>query len=111
MPFGLLVTVPWPAGTVTDNCSLGKALKVAVTEVLADKLTWQVEDPLQAPVQPANVEPVEGIAVNWTTVSVVKDALQLEVQPIAAGLLFTTPLPFPENCTVKDWEVSLTPTP
>jgi len=40
---------------------------------------------------------IPGIAVNWTTVLVVNEAVQFELHPMAAGLLFTTPLPFPEN--------------
>jgi hypothetical protein len=39
IPDGLLITVPWPAGTVTVSCFCGRALKVAVTAVLPYKLT------------------------------------------------------------------------
>ena len=49
--------------------------------------------PLQAPLQPANVEPESGIAVKFTTVPLSKFAEQLELQEIPASKLrFPAPL-------------------
>jgi hypothetical protein len=43
-------------------------LKVAVTDWLAFMVTEQAAMPVQAPLQPANVEPEAGVAVRLTTV-------------------------------------------
>src|SRR5215470_6974128 len=69
MPAGLDVTVPLPA-PVLAMLSVAVRLNVAVT-------TWSplivtvhaLAAPVQAPDQPANVEPGSGVAVNVTTVA------------------------------------------
>ena len=42
--------------------------KEAVTVRAWDIVTWQVPVPLHAPLQPANLEPLAGLAVKVTTV-------------------------------------------
>ncbi len=68
MPAGLLVTVPLPVPasvTVRANCV---AVNVAVTLCAWLIVTWQLPVPVQAPLQPANVEPLAGVAVSVTRV-------------------------------------------
>ena len=68
MPTGLLVTDPVPVPdsvTVKANCDV---VKVAVTLRAWLIVTWQLPVPVQAPLQPANVEPLFAVAVNVTSV-------------------------------------------
>ena len=51
--------------------------------------------PVQAPPQPAKLEPKAGVAVRVTTAFWVKDALQVAPQLMPAGLLETVPVPDP----------------
>jgi hypothetical protein len=70
IPAGLLVTVPVPVPallTVKANCWI---LKVAVTDCAALIVTTQLPVPEHAPLQPANVDPADGEAVNVTDVPV-----------------------------------------
>ncbi len=71
MPLGLDVTVPDPAPatvTVKVNCD---TLNVAVQLRAASIVTLVVcELPSQAPLQPANVDPLAGSAASVTTVPV-----------------------------------------
>jgi hypothetical protein len=77
-------------------------LKVAVTLVLAAKVTVQVPVPEHPPpVQPANVEPELGVAVSVTAVPLAKLALQACPQLMPEGLLVTVPVPVPLSCTVS----------
>jgi hypothetical protein len=68
MPLGLLVTVPVPVPdfeTVKLNIW---SVKIAVTSRAWVIVTLQVPVPVQAPLQPAKVEPVAGVAVRVTGV-------------------------------------------
>jgi hypothetical protein len=70
IPVGLLVTVPVPVPasvTVSANCT-GVVLNVAVTDFAALIVIEQLPVPVQAPLHPANVEPVPAEAVSVTGV-------------------------------------------
>jgi hypothetical protein len=68
IPTGLLVTVPLPVpARVTLRGKVG-LLKVAVTDLLAVMLNEQEPVPVQAPLQPAKVDPAAGDAVRVTIV-------------------------------------------
>jgi hypothetical protein len=101
IPVGLLVTVPVPVpALVTLNLNAG-TLNVAVTDFAALIVTLQVPVPLQAPLQPANVDPAAALAVSVTTVPLLKFALQMVPQLIPAGLLVTVPVPVPALVTLN----------
>ena len=70
-------------------------MKVAVTFVAAVMVTTQVLVPVQAPDQPAKVDPFAGDAVNVTRVPEVKFAEHVAVQLMPAGELATVPAPVP----------------
>ena len=61
----------------------------------------QVDVPLHAPDQPANVDPAAGMAVRVTELPVAKFAEHVCPQSIPAGLLVTVPDPVPEFVTVS----------
>jgi hypothetical protein len=63
------VTVPLPVTLIERGTEL--EANVAVTEVAPFRATEQVPVPLQAPPQPVNVEPLEGVAVKviWPTLN------------------------------------------
>src|SRR5215475_13935210 len=68
MPPGLDVTVPVPAPALA-TVSVAERLNVAVTAWPALIVTVHgLATPVQAPDQPANVEPGSGVAVKVTTV-------------------------------------------
>ena len=70
MPVGLEVTVPVPVpARVTASAKLDELLNVAVTARAAVIDTAQVPVPVQAPLQPAKLDPVAALAVSVTTVS------------------------------------------
>jgi hypothetical protein len=56
---------------------------------------------VQAPLQPAKVEPVDGAAVSVTVVLLVMLALHVEPQLTPAGLEVTVPEPFPLLVSVR----------
>jgi hypothetical protein len=58
-----LVTVPVPEPVFVTESATGAGLNVAVTEVAALTVTVQAAVPVQAPLQPAKVEPAAGVAV------------------------------------------------
>ena len=71
--------------------------KSALTLKTALIVTEQVNAvPVQAPLQPAKLEPEVGVAVRVTTAFCVKDALQVAPQSMPAGLLETVPVPNPD---------------
>ena len=76
-----------------------EALNVAVTEVLAVRVTAHVPVPVHAPDHPANVEPEPGEAVSVTDVPLAKLALHVVPQMIPDGLLVIVPVPLPVLCT------------
>jgi hypothetical protein len=76
-------------------------LNVAVTEVLAVRLTVHVLVPVQAPDHPANVEVPLGVAVSVTDVPLAKLAVQVVPQLIPEGLLVIVPAPVPAPCTAS----------
>ena len=77
------------------------ALKAAVTEALAARLTVQVPVPVQAPDHPAKEDPVLGVAVSVTAVELEKLALHVVPQLMPAGELETVPVPAPLVATVS----------
>ena len=76
-------------------------LNVAVTDLAALIVTEQLPVPVQAPLQPAKVEPAAAVAVRVTTVPLVKFAVHVLGQLIPAGLLLTVPVPVPASVTVS----------
>lgn len=81
-------------------------LNAAVTEALAFRATAHVPVPLHAPDQPANVEPVLGVAVSVTDVPPAKLVPHVCPQLIPEGLLATIPFPVPVLCTVS-WKLGI----
>ena len=61
------VTVPRPV-PVLVMVSMGGRLKAAVTLLALSIVTVQGSTPVQAPVHPAKVAPVDGVATRLTTV-------------------------------------------
>ena len=76
-------------------------MKVAVTFIALFIVVTQVPVPLHAPLQPVNVEPPVGVAVNVTISPQLKLLLQLELQLIPAGELVTFPVPPVTEFTVR----------
>jgi hypothetical protein len=68
-------------------------VKVARTVESAPRFSVQTPEPEQAPLQPANVAPAEGVAVSFSEVPSGKVAVQVAPQSIAAGLDRTEPPP------------------
>src|SRR3984957_16340247 len=101
IPVGLLVTVPVPVPALVTLNLKTTALNVAVTDFAALIVTLQVPVPVQAPLQPANVEPAAALAVSVTTVPLLKLALQVPEQLIPVGLLVTVPVVVPASETVS----------
>src|ERR1051325_7117846 len=79
------------------------AVNVAVTDWAAVSETVQVPVPVQAPLQPANVEPLAAAAVRVTEVPLAKLALHVLPQLIPAGDEVTVPVPVPALVTVRVW--------
>ena len=77
--------------------------KLAVTDLAALMVTWQVPVPEQpAPLQPLYLSLlVDGAAERVTTVLSVKGTEQVEPQLIPAGVLVTVPLPAPALDTLR----------
>ena len=102
LPPGTVFTVgelPGPTEMITGVFPL---LNVAVTAVAAVTVTTQVPVPEHPPpVQPANVEPSAGNAVNVTAVPLAKLAEHVVGQLIPAGALVTIPVPVPASLTVN----------
>src|SRR6185437_7572463 len=103
IPAGELATVPVPVpllATVRVN-GPGFAVKFALTDFAASMVTLHAPVPLQAPLQPANVEPESGVAVKFTTAPLSKFAEHVSPQDIPAGELVTVPVPVPLFVTVR----------
>jgi len=87
---------------VTDSVNSGT--KFAVTEVFALTVTVQVPVPAQeAPLQPANTEPLVAAAVRVTLVPESKLPEQVAPQLIPAGALVTVPEPVPDFVTDNEY--------
>ena len=86
------------------------ATNVAVTERAAVIVTVHVLVPVQAPLQPAKLEPALGAAVSVTVVPA-KLSEQSAPQLIPGGELVTVPAPVPVFVTVsgKNWSTSKAP--
>jgi hypothetical protein len=98
----LVATVPkFRLVGVRVTAELLLELKVAVTASVADIVTLQPPVPLQAPLQPAKVDPAAAVWVSTTTVPLVKLALQVLGQLIPVGLLLTEPVPVPPSVTLS----------
>jgi hypothetical protein len=81
---------------------VGAGLNVAVTDTAPFTGTIQVLVPLQPPPdQPANIDPLEGVAVRVTWMPEVKLASQVAPQLIPVGLEVTVPVPLPVFVTVR----------
>jgi len=74
---------------------------VAVTDAVPFTGTLHVPVPVQAPDQPANWNPLFGVAVSVTVAPIVKVAVQVGAQLIPGGLLVTIPFPNPASETVS----------
>jgi hypothetical protein len=111
IPAGELATVPVPAPVLATVRVKGPglAVKLALTDFAASMVTLQAPVPLQAPLQPANVEPESGVAVKFTTAPLSKFAEQLEPQEIPGGELATVPVPVPLFVTVRVKDVGDAP--
>jgi hypothetical protein len=112
IPNGLLLTIPIPGGAFVTNDTVNGnvmtvVLNVAVTDTGAFIVTVQLLVPVQAPLQPANVEPELGAAVSVTCDPLLKFAVQPLPQLIPDGLLVTVPAPVPAFVTVNANEVGL----
>jgi hypothetical protein len=103
IPAGLDDTVPDPLPDKVTTSEYGPTVKVAVTLVAVVMETVHVPVPEHAPPQPANVEPLEGVAVSVTDVPWSNVALQAEPQLIPAGLDVTVPVPDPASVTASTW--------
>jgi hypothetical protein len=107
MPDGDDVTVPLPvpALVTVSACVVAVVLKVAVTDRAAVIATVHAAVPVQAPLQPAKVEPLAAEAVSVTEAVLAKLALQVAPQLMPAGDDVTVPVPAPALVTVRVWFV------
>src|SRR5947208_12947973 len=76
-------------------------LAVALTVVPLTVTLQEVAVPVQAPLQPANEDPLAAAAVNVTWLLVGKSNVQVPGQAMPDGLLVTVPLPVPVVVTVS----------
>ena len=77
-------------------------MNVAVAFFVCVSVTAHVPVPLHAPLQPANLEPEEGVAVNVTAAPLLKAALHVDPQLMAEGVEVTAPEPRPRFFTVRE---------
>src|SRR5215831_3319694 len=102
IPVGALVTVPVPVPALVTVSAKDDCTKLAVTEVAAFTVTVQELVPVQPPpLQPENVEPAAGVAVNVTAVPLANGAEQVVPQETPVGALVTVPDPVPALLTVS----------
>ena len=110
--FDVTVPVPLPALVTVSVKFVVELLNVAVTERAAVIDTVQLVDvPLQAPLQPPNVEPLAAAAMSVTDAPLLKFALQVLPQLMPDGDEVTVPLPLPLLVSVSANEVLVPPTP
>jgi len=94
IPAGELVTAPLPASLTVSVKEDGEfCVNVADTFWVVFIVTVQPPAPLQAPPQPAKLQPAAGAGVRLTCVPSAKLALHVVPQLIPAGELVTVPLP------------------
>jgi hypothetical protein len=84
--------MPGPVGAIRVAFT-GTKLNVAVTLRVRVISTVQGPVPVQSPLQPANVEPAAGTAVNVTEACASNGALQVLPQSMPAGSDVTVPFP------------------
>src|SRR5512137_1813371 len=98
MPAGVAVTAPGPVFvTVSGNVSsVNVAMQVRVPAGVREP---SAQSP--SPLQPANVDPVAGVAVSVTGLAETKSAVHVLPQSIPAGSLVTVPAPLPAVVTVR----------
>jgi hypothetical protein len=104
MPAGDEVTVPEPvpasvtvaAKLLTEPLNVAVTLRAAVIEVV------QVPEPVHAPLQPANVEPLAAAAVSVTDVPLAKLAVHVVPQLMPVGDDVTVPVPVPAFVTASE---------
>ncbi len=104
IPDGALVTVPEPAPLRVKprvKVTGGVTANEALTLCAALMLTTQLPVPVQAPLQPAKVLPVVGVAVSVTLVPLLNAALQAVPQLMPAGVLVMVPEPVPVRVTLS----------
>jgi hypothetical protein len=102
MPAGALVTVPLPVPEFVTLSANDDCTKLAVTAWAALIVTVHVPVPVQPPpLQPANVEPAAGVAVNVTAVPLANAAEQVAPQEMPVGALVTVPVPAPALVTAS----------
>jgi hypothetical protein len=94
---------------IEESAAGGVELKFALTDFAASMVTLQAPVPLQAPLQPAKVEPEAGAVVKLTTAPLSKFAEQFEPQEIPGGELATVPVPVPLFVTVRVKDVGDAP--
>jgi hypothetical protein len=80
---------------IEESAAGGFELKVALTDFAASMVMLQAPVPLQAPPQPANVEPESGVTAKLTTVPLEKFTEHVVPQEIPEGVLVTVPVPVP----------------
>jgi len=78
-------------------------LKVAVTSLDMLIVTVHVAVPLQAPLHPANIDPLFGAALSVTTVPIGKLLKQDAEQFRPGGELVTFPVPVPTMDNMRSW--------
>src|SRR5437588_628521 len=94
MPEGEEETVPVPVPVLeTVSVTEGAVLKVAVAASDADTVRLQDEVPVQAPLQPAKMEPASAVAVSVTEAPLAKLPEQAVPQLIPEGEEVTVPVP------------------
>ena len=79
----------------------GFFLNVAVTDFAPAIVNEQVPVPVQAPLQPANDEPLPAAALRINAAPLSKSAEQVAPQLIPDGALVTVPVPDPALVTVS----------
>ena len=114
IPAGELFTVPVPAPALVTVSVKGpppEVVNVAVTDRAWVIDTTHEPEPVHAPDQAENVEPLAGAAVKVTDAPAVYAWEQSEPQLMPAGELVTVPAPVPALATVKVNVVGLVPEP
>ena len=81
---------------------MGARLKLAVAVLAALIVTEQAPVPVQAPLQPANVEPLAGVAVRPTIAPEEYEAVHVAPQLMPEGDEITVPVPVPARLTVNE---------